>query len=737
MRTAWPVLLSCASVFPAGCVQLQINEERFHAPNVVQGYPRDLGALASRNQDLLTKPLPTRRPGKDGDAASEVPHPGRLWDPDASPIREPPPGGRNPPPLSFAQEWVFNRFYGKDAARGKNEPPRLCVAMSGGGIRSASFNIGVLSALQRHETKILDRVDVLSAVSGGAYALSWYYAQHHIDATLADPQGPARLENALFQEGHNYQRHLQKNGIIFNRPTYYAIGAGNLAATPLNLLANGIFGWHMNTNPARDIYEWRLQEVFQQPPPKKEGEAVPELERVPAIHFDDLRRTIEERRLPYFVINTTAFLEDSSDHFGAPLYNSIYEFTPLFFGADALGRYTYDPARPEFPVTFARAVSISGAALDGTKLIVGSSQRTLWSLLNQDLGYHMDNPAISGDRRIVHLFMPFPIYYFHHYPRDLHGTNIYLSDGGHSENLGAYALVRRLCERIIVVDAEHDPTYEFEAYYNLKRALRRDMGVDLYVPDLERIAQDERSLRQIRIDALVRDPAPMPPVQPADAADLQPAPQSDASNDRQLYPSRVTMDLLASKRWKEVAATPTMHGCIAYLPYPGRKPVLSITYLKLAYAQTEEECKPVDDYRALQCPENSWNSWESCMLHLENEQNHRACGFDRDEPPLGEIAPGCKSLWHARKQGLLTKTDQGQFLPDHSRIYFCRKRETADLRKSPYARFVYFPQQPTTDQDFDQWQFKAYRHLGYHSAMQALDNFDIDAEPKCPGSGLQ
>ena len=49
------------------------------------------------------------------------------------------------------------------------------LALSGGGIRSATFNLGVLQALEKH--KILKNVDITSSVSGGGYiasCLSWF-----------------------------------------------------------------------------------------------------------------------------------------------------------------------------------------------------------------------------------------------------------------------------------------------------------------------------------------------------------------------------------------------------------------------------------------------------------------------------------------------------------------------------------------------------------------------------------
>jgi predicted acylesterase/phospholipase RssA len=49
----------------------------------------------------------------------------------------------------------------------------LGLAFSGGGIRSATFNLGVLQALA--ENDLLKYVDYLSTVSGGGYIGSWLH----------------------------------------------------------------------------------------------------------------------------------------------------------------------------------------------------------------------------------------------------------------------------------------------------------------------------------------------------------------------------------------------------------------------------------------------------------------------------------------------------------------------------------------------------------------------------------
>src|ERR1700693_1989927 len=58
------------------------------------------------------------------------------------------------------------------------------LAFSGGGIRSATFNLGVLQGLER--IGLLPLVDYLSTVSGGGYIGSWYLSC--LKAGLTDEQ---------------------------------------------------------------------------------------------------------------------------------------------------------------------------------------------------------------------------------------------------------------------------------------------------------------------------------------------------------------------------------------------------------------------------------------------------------------------------------------------------------------------------------------------------------------------
>src|SRR5262249_42923998 len=58
---------------------------------------------------------------------------------------------------------------------------------------------------------------------------------------------------------------------------------------------------------------------------------------------------------------------------------------------------------------------------------------------------------------------------------------VYLSDGGHFENLGVYELVRRHCRYIIVSDADEDGKYGFENLGNLIRKVNIDLSIRIEI----------------------------------------------------------------------------------------------------------------------------------------------------------------------------------------------------------------------------------------------------------------
>src|SRR5262249_24668164 len=131
------------------------------------------------------------------------------------------------------------------------------------------------------------------------------------------------------------------------------------------------------------------------------------------------------------------------------------------------------------------AMTISGAAASPNSGYHSSPAVTaLLTVFNARLGAWLGNPSrpTHGDLS--------PRSGFRYLIRELFGLTtdesdyVYLSDGGHFENLAVYELVRRRCRYIIVSDAGCDPDHVFEDVGNLIRKVWADFGIRIEL-DLE------------------------------------------------------------------------------------------------------------------------------------------------------------------------------------------------------------------------------------------------------------
>jgi Patatin-like phospholipase len=412
------------------------------------------------------------------------------------------------PVITPRNEWVFNHG-------DRNAPPARCLAMSGGGVRSAAFNLGVLEALA--ELGHLDHIDVVSAVSGGSYALAYYYMQQY--------HAGRRLSRDELFRGVRMERLENSSSTIppFWNPVRYVLIAENLLMVPVNLFANGIFGWHTNTTPTQWYYRNRLALVYQNPDykdpyPLIRSEQHHSLALIWGWHFQETLENLGKfalaKGLPAFVINTTVGLDAPFSPESATLASMIFEFTPFAFGSDAFGfrgieddwgHYGRWPYARGKRIRVVEAIAASGAAWDN-HIVPGNAQQILLSATNFDTGIYIDNPATAWQARLAHDTLVFPLYLASPlYGRNPGGSKIYLTDGGHSENLGAFSLLRRLCGEVTIVDAEYDPQMRFGSYQRLKAALRREMNVELSVPAIDQW--------------LSRKPAESTPVRPAGSWD--------------------------------------------------------------------------------------------------------------------------------------------------------------------------------------------------------------------------
>jgi hypothetical protein len=151
-------------------------------------------------------------------------------------------------------------------------------------------------------------------------------------------------------------------------------------------------------------------------------------------------------------------------------------------------------------ITLGTAAAISGAAVSPNMGYYSSTFVTfLLALFNLRLGWWLGNPGKAGNGK-----WGFSTY-------DTAGPKlaarpliaetlgltsdshpyVYLSDGGHFENLGLYEMVLRRCRMIIVSDGSADPDFGLEGLGNAISKIRVDLGVPLEIDNIFMLGRDQ------------------------------------------------------------------------------------------------------------------------------------------------------------------------------------------------------------------------------------------------------
>jgi hypothetical protein len=247
---------------------------------------------------------------------------------------------------------------------------------------------------------------------------------------------------------------------------------------------------------------------------------------------------------PYHIINAAMNVQGSKEANRRGRDADFFMFTRDFIGSDltlygrtnetlaklALPRAQQPSAVAQTPplapgmeakdlrLDLATAMAISGAAISAN---MGANTVRLLSptlaLLNIRLGYWLDNPrdlargpnsSKLGRSILKRIFGKG--YLLLEMTNQLSETSrqLYLSDGGHIENLGVYELLKRGCALIVVVDAEADPDMAFPSLLKLERYARIDLGVRIKLP-WESIAWTSKEVSaDIAADFPMRCPGP-------------------------------------------------------------------------------------------------------------------------------------------------------------------------------------------------------------------------------------
>lgn len=420
------------------------------------------------------------------------------------------------------------------------EHPPIGLAFSGGGIRSATFHLGVLQELQRRRQ--LKEADYLSCVSGGAYIGAWL-AGHALPAGEPDQYGPEGFLAASADVGRLLQTSREGGGTPPAQagggtpgPVDHLRGSSHFLVSPefgypglvgswLMLFPFNLVDVALHFKPLRGKFNWphpfyqyreRINETYLAAPRLGAPDRYPSDVRGDRQERKDIARENGRCRadtllcqinpsgssVPYLIVSgalrlpcywfasSTAHFEFTRDYCGS--HETGYVETPGFdlavldvereeCGVPVRVRVADCPypllkAPTTKPFRLASAVTASGAALDEGALpgIKWSAVRFVFRLLNLTTRYQTRNFAQSLERplawpldRLRELTLD------RFYPTERSNT-LNISDGGHYDNLGLTALVRRRLPVIYCFDASADSEYRYTSLRATMARLRSE-----------------------------------------------------------------------------------------------------------------------------------------------------------------------------------------------------------------------------------------------------------------------
>lgn len=195
----------------------------------------------------------------------------------------------------------------------------------------------------------------------------------------------------------------------------------------------------------------------------------------------------------YPVINTTLNLVEPNRLAWQERKGEPFVFTPDHVGSVRLGYRSAEEAAGG--VRISSAMTISGAAVSpnaGYSTVPGLS--LLMTMFNLRLGVWVGNPhdpKCFRRRGPGWALRPLLAEAFAYTTEKSTTKYVFLSDGGHFDNLGLYEMLRRRCRYIVASDAGCDPNYAFEDLGRVVRQVSIDMGIRITFQQLSMAKRPE------------------------------------------------------------------------------------------------------------------------------------------------------------------------------------------------------------------------------------------------------
>lgn len=143
-------------------------------------------------------------------------------------------------------------------------------------------------------------------------------------------------------------------------------------------------------------------------------------------------------------------------------------------------------------ISLGTAVAISGAAASPNSGYHSSPLLALlMTIFNVRLGWWLGNPADArASRASAPRLSVTPVVNEAFGLTNERSPYVYLSDGGHFENLALYEMVLRRCRVIVLSDGGCDPTCVFEDLGNAIRKIRIDLGIEITIDTSKLFSRD-------------------------------------------------------------------------------------------------------------------------------------------------------------------------------------------------------------------------------------------------------
>ncbi len=202
---------------------------------------------------------------------------------------------------------------------------------------------------------------------------------------------------------------------------------------------------------------------------------------------------------PFHVVNAALNLVGGKNLAWQDRKAESFTFSALHSGSFCVGyrpsdRYGLHRDKKK-AISLGTALAISGAAASPNMGYHSSPVITfILALFNVRLGWWLGNPGPAGDKtydKSGPTFAPKALLAEAFGLTDDEHPYVYLSDGGHFENLGLYEMVLRRCRYIVVSDGGGDPEFNFEDLGNALSKIRVDLGISIEFDQLPMRSRDD------------------------------------------------------------------------------------------------------------------------------------------------------------------------------------------------------------------------------------------------------